>query len=61
MQQLPDHVVSKIFTAINLNFICQSQPQADRRLCYQLMNVMMDKKPTGKCSSSVQMVVLQNF
>ncbi|KAK7573753.1 hypothetical protein V9T40_010944 [Parthenolecanium corni] len=45
MQQLPDHVVSKIFTAINLNFICQSQPQADRRLCYQLMNVMMDKKP----------------
>lgn len=56
MQHLPAHVASKIFTSINLNFTCQSQPQADRRLCYQLMQVMMKNKPAGELSVQLNQI-----
>ncbi|XKL69048.1 hypothetical protein PGB90_006817 [Kerria lacca] len=44
MKELPDNSVTKIFTALNLYFVCQSQPQGDRNVCYQLFNIMMSKK-----------------
>lgn len=48
MKELPDNSVTKIFTALNLYFVCQSQPQGDRNVCYQLFNIMMSKKTAGK-------------
>ncbi|XP_065211262.1 MMS19 nucleotide excision repair protein [Planococcus citri] len=46
MKHLPDGIASKIFTTMNLHFVCQSQPQPDRLLCYDIFNTMMLVKPT---------------
>lgn len=48
MENLPPGMVSNIFTVMNLHFVNQSQTQPDRLLCYEIFNIMVLMKPSGK-------------